>query len=175
MVDIQCVKTSRAVYSAHVTRTIQKADNILREDALTDSQVAKLTSILEQLTVKRGMLKQVNGQVLEAVEPSGDLEAEILETKETQDDIHEYMAVIKSRVDTRCTTTKVTTLDATAPAFVPTRPPPSTAAREPVSQLPKLTLPVISGDPLCGNLSVTHSILLFTTALLSVKSKSSVI
>ena len=149
MEEIQRVKGSRAAYRSHVTRTIKKAKEILvTEGDLADSQVAKLTSIMEQLTQKSGVLKQLNAQVLEAIQSPDDLEAEILEAEEIQDTIHEYVTVIKRRIEPRRTTIEAShSLSATAPAFVPTLSPVTPAAREPVSRLPKLTLPVFQETP----------------------------
>ena len=150
MDNIQRLKGSRAGYRAHVTRTFKKADDIMNTGGtLTPSQIAKLTSIMEQLTQKRDTLKQLNTQVLEAIQSPEELETEILEAEEIQDSILEYMAVIKSVIEPRRTTVESTPLSITAPPFVPT-PAPSDLrpAREPVSRLPNLTLPVFTGDPL---------------------------
>ena len=150
MDNIQRLKGSRAGYRAHVTRTFKKADDIMNTgDPLSPPQIAKLSSIMEQLTQKRETLKQLNAQILEAIQSADELETEILEAEEIQDSILEYMAVIKSLIEPRRTTVESTPLSVTATPFVPTpvftdlRP-----AREPVSRLPKLTLPVFSGDPL---------------------------
>ena len=54
MEDIQHAKGSRAAYRSHIMRTFRKIDEIMeKEDPLPDPQVAKLTSMLEQLTQKR--------------------------------------------------------------------------------------------------------------------------
>ena len=102
--------------------------------------------------------------MLEAIQSPEELETEILEAEEIQDSILEYMAVIKSVIEPRCTTVESTPLSITAPPFVPTpapsdlRPP-----REPVSRLPKLTLPVFTGDllmwqPFCDSFdSAVHN------------------
>ena len=59
------------------------------------------------------------------------------------------MAVIKSLIEPRRTAVEFTPLSVTAPPFVPTPVPTDMRpAREPVCRLPKLTLPVFSGDPL---------------------------
>ena len=58
MADIQRLKGSRAGYRAHVTRTFKKADDVMNTgEPLTPPQIAKLTSIMEQLTQKRDTLK----------------------------------------------------------------------------------------------------------------------
>ena len=88
--------------------------------------------------------------MLESIQHATDLETEILEAEEIQDTIHKYMAVIKSRIEPKCTDT-THTLDASAPIFVLTHSsfiPNPQPAREPVSRLPNLTLPMFSGDPL---------------------------
>ena len=53
MEENQRVKGSHAAYRSRVTRTFRKIDEIMeKEDPLPDPQVAKLTSMLEQLTQK---------------------------------------------------------------------------------------------------------------------------
>ena len=156
MEENQRVKGSRAAYRSHVTRTFRKIDEIMeKEDPLPDPQVAKLTSMLEQLTQKKEVLYQLNTQVAAAIQIPSELEAEILEAEEIQDTIIEYMSIIKHRLRPKRPSVEPTrTLDATAPEFAPTRTsvttdtPPIAATREPVNRLPKLTLPIFSGDPL---------------------------
>ena len=152
MDNIQRLKGSRAGYRTHVTCTFKKADDIMKTgDPLTPPQKAKLTSITEQLTQKKDTLKQLDTQILETIQSPEELETEILEAEEIQDSILEYMAMIKSLIEPRRTTVEstYTPLSVAAPPFIPTpvisdsRP-----LREPVSQLPKLTLPVFSGNPL---------------------------
>ena len=99
MEENQRVKGSRAAYRSHVTRTFRKIDEIMeKEDPLPDPQVAKLTSMLEQLTQKKEMLYQLNTQVAAAIQIPSKLEAEILEAEEIQDTIIEYMSIIKHRL-----------------------------------------------------------------------------
>ena len=156
MEENQRVKGSRAAYRSHVMRTFRKIDEIMeKEDPLPDPQVAKLTSMLEQLTQKKEVLYQLNTQVAAAIQIPSELEAEILEAEEIQDTIIEYMSIIKHRLRPKSPSVEPTrTLDATAPEFAPTRTsvttdtPPMAATREPVNRLPKLTLPIFSGDPL---------------------------
>ena len=72
---------------SHLTRTYQKIDKILRTDtALSETQVATLTSSLEQLTQKREMLRQLDAEIAQAIQKEDELEAEILEVEETQVD-----------------------------------------------------------------------------------------
>ena len=149
---MQRLKGSRAGFCAHVTRTFKKADDIMNTgDLPTPTQIAKLTSIMEQLTQKKDTLNQLNAQVQETIKSPEELETEILEAEEIQDSIIEYIAMIRSHIEPRRTTVEsmYTPLCITAPPFVPIpvttdfRPP-----REPVSRLSKLTLPIFSGDPL---------------------------
>jgi len=141
MDDIQRVKGSRAAYRAHVTRTLKKLDDIFsKEDLLTDSDTAKLTCHMEQLTQKKTMLERLNSQIA-AMQSSEDLQSDILESEEIQYTIMEYVSIAKQRVESNRPPPRP--LDATAPVFTPTLPP-----RDPVSRLPKLTLPTFSGDTL---------------------------
>jgi len=61
-----------------ITRTLKKAEEILEiEDYLTDAHIVKLSSMLEQLTIKLDMLKQLNGLELESMTHTTDLETKI--------------------------------------------------------------------------------------------------
>ena len=87
------------------------------------------------------------------MQTSDDLETEILEAEEIQDSILDKMSVIKHRLEPR-RAPEVTTrpLDVSAPKFRPPTHPvvtdtePTVRTREPVNRLPKLTLPIFSGD-----------------------------
>jgi len=145
MEETQRAKGSRAAYRAHVTRIFKKFDEIVEiETPLTDPQVAKLTGNLEQLAQKRDILQQLNRQIVSTIQTSEDLETEILEAEEIQDTIIEYMSLIKQRLEK--IRESAPTLSVTAPEFIPTLAPPP--PKEPVSRLPKLSLPHFSGDTL---------------------------
>ena len=94
---MQRLKGSRAGFHAHVMRTFKKADDIMNTgDLPTPTQIAKLTSIMEQLTQKKDTLNQLNAQVLETIKSSEELETEILEADGIQNSIIEYIAMIRS-------------------------------------------------------------------------------
>ncbi|XP_065902524.1 uncharacterized protein [Dysidea avara] len=145
MDEIQRLKGSRAAYRSHVTRTLKKLDDVLeKDDPLSDPDIAKLTCHVEQLTQKKEVLQQLNTQIAAALQTSDDLQSDILESEEIQDTIMEYVSMVKHRVEsTRPPPPASRPLNATAPLFTPTVP-----TREPVSRLPKLSLPTFSGDTL---------------------------
>ena len=83
-----------------MTCTFKKADDIMNTgDLTTPTQIAKLTSIMEQLTQKKDTLKQLDAQVKETLQSPEELETEILEAEEIQDSIIEYMAIIRSHIE----------------------------------------------------------------------------
>ena len=152
----QRLKASRKAYRSHLTRLFKKVDEILeKETPITDVQVVTLTSSLEQLTQKKDIFQQLHTQLAEAMQTADDLENEILEAEEIQNSILDKMSVIKHRLEPRHVS-EVTTrpLDVSAPEFRPTSHPvvsdtePIVTTREPVNHLPKLTLPIFSGDHL---------------------------
>ena len=156
MDEPQRLKASRKAYRSHLTRLFKKVDEILeKETPITEVQVATLTSSLEQLTQKKDIFQQLHTQLAEAMQTADDLENEILEAEEIQDTILDKMSVIKHRLEPR-RVSEVTTrpLDVSAPEFRPTSHPvvsdtePIVITREPVNRLPKLTLPIFSGDHL---------------------------
>jgi len=100
MEETQHVKGSRAAYHAHVTWIFKKVDETLETTSpLTDTQVAKLTGNLDQLTQKKETLLKLNEQIASTMQTSDELEAEILEAEEIQDTIIEYMSLIKHRLE----------------------------------------------------------------------------
>ena len=116
---------------------------------VTDTQVATLTSSLEQLTQKKEIFQQLHTQLAETIQTSDDLETEILEAEEIQDSILDKMSVIKHCLEPKCAP-EVTTqpLDVSTSEFRPPTHPvvtdtePTVRTREPVNHLPKLTLPI---------------------------------
>ena len=68
MDEIQNVKQSRPAYHSHIMRTLKKIDKILEKDnPLSDTDIAKLTSHMERLTQKRETLQQLNSQIAAAL------------------------------------------------------------------------------------------------------------
>ena len=83
MDEIQHVKGSRVACHAHVMRTLKKLDDIFsKNDPFTDSDIAKLTCHMEQLTQKKTMLEQLNSQIAAAMQSSEELQSDILESEE---------------------------------------------------------------------------------------------
>lgn len=156
MDEPQRLKASRKAYRSHLTRLFKKVDDILEKDTpITDVQAATLTSSLEQLTQKKDIFQQLHTQLTETMQTPDDLENEILEAEEIQDSIIDKISLIKHRLESK-RSLEVTTrpLDVSAPEFRPTphavvsSTEPVVTTREPVNRLPKLTLPIFSGDHL---------------------------
>ena len=63
----------------------KKIDDILQAEApITDSQIAILTSVLEQLNQKKTIITQLNSQIAAAIETPEHLETEIVEAEVIQ-------------------------------------------------------------------------------------------
>ena len=149
---IQCLKASCKAYCSHLTRLFKKVDDILdKETPITDIQVATLTSSLEQLTQKKDIFQQLCNQLAETMQMSDKLENEFLEAEEIRTVyILDKMSMIKYRI------AEVTTqpLDMSAAEFrltphpVVTDTEPIVTTRESINRLPKMTLPIFSGDHL---------------------------
>ena len=96
MDKFQRVRGSRAAYCSHVMHILNKVDKILGKDnPLPDTDVAKLTSHMEQLAQKKEVLQQLNTQIASALHPLY-LQADILEQEEIQNTM--YITVVKQRV-----------------------------------------------------------------------------
>ena len=156
-------KMSRTAHRSHLTRTYRKIDDLLTSGrSLSDTQIATLTSSLEQLTQKRETLQQLDTEIAGAIETPEDLEAEILEAEETQELLLHKISQIKRMIELTSAPTDWTSLSAEATEFVPavfsathsttSRPSveePATRKDHPVtSRLPKLSLPNFAGHPL---------------------------
>ena len=108
---------------------------------------------------KKTTISQLNSQIIDAIETSEGLEAEILEVEGIRDELTDKITRLTQFLEQR---SQVSTrpLDAHATEFVPipsvsgviptstSEAPLSSTRREPVSRLPKLNLPIFSGDPL---------------------------
>ena len=121
MDEIQSVKQSHPAYHSHIMRTLKKIDKILEKDnPLSDTDIAKLTSHMERLTQKKETLQQLNSQIAAALQTDTDLQTDILESEEIQDTIMEYISIVKQHVQSSCLS--IHSLDAAAPVFTPTPP-----------------------------------------------------
>lgn len=161
MERLQRTKASHKAYRSHLMRTYKKIDNILQAKApVTDSQIAILTSVLEQLNQKKTIITQLDSQIAEAIETPEDLETEILKAEGIQDELADKITLVRQFLEQR-SRDSTRPLDIHATEFVPTPQVseaslpssatsmvPPTTRREPVSHLPKVNLPIFSGDPL---------------------------
>ena len=169
MERLQRAKGSRKAYRSHFTRIYRKIEDIFEADTpMTDSQISTLTSALEQLNQKKTQISQLDVQIAESIENAEDLETEILQAEEVQGKLLDRITRLKHFFEQR---TRVSTrpLDVRAAEFTPTPlvteaphsstmtrtlTPPATdtplssavTRREPISRLPKLSLPIFSGN-----------------------------
>ena len=78
--------SSRAGYRAHLTKTLNKAKDLMKE-ARTEMDVVSLNSIIEQLTRKKTILTGLDEKIAALIEEPEDLEQEIFETEEIHHEI----------------------------------------------------------------------------------------
>ena len=146
MEESQRKKASRKAYRSHLMRLLRKVDAILDlETRPTETQIATLTSSIEQLTERGTLLRELDTQIAATIETENELEAEIIEAEATQEAILDKISQIRRRIDAHAA--PVThPLNVSATEFMPSGPVPR--REQPVSRLPKLNLPSFSGDPL---------------------------
>ena len=148
MEEIQRKKISRKGYRSHLTRLINKVDPIIDStETLSKKQIATLTSSVEQFNERAALLRDLDREIMATIRGDDELEAEIVESAAIQETISDKISQITSVLNAATTPT----LSASAPAFVPSEPPPRTeppVVTNHVSRLPKLYLPTFSGDPL---------------------------
>ena len=150
MEELQRKKASRKAYRSHLTRLLRKVDAILdSETRPTETQIATLTSSVEQLTERGTLLRELDGQIAMTIQTENELEAEIIEAEATQESIHDKISQIRRITDTHASPVS-RPLSVSATEFVPIdrTSEPSTRRESPVSRLPKLNLPSFAGDPL---------------------------
>ena len=146
MEELQRKKASRKAYRSHLTRLLRKVDAILdSETRSTETQIATLTSSIEQLTERGTLLRELDGQIATTIQTESELEAEIIEAEATQEAIRDKISQIRRKIDSHASSVS-RPMSVSASEFVPSDPSPR--REPPVSRLPKLNLPSFAGDPL---------------------------
>ena len=74
-------------YRAHLTKTLNKAKDLMKKEAPTEMDTVALNSIIEQLTRKKSILTRLDKKIVALIEELKDLEQEIFETEEIHDEI----------------------------------------------------------------------------------------
>ena len=94
-------QASRAGYRAHLTQTIKKATNITTKesDSLTNSDIASLKSIIEQLTRKRSILQELDDKIVAMIEEPKELEKEVFQSEDIKEEIDETSAQISNIIE----------------------------------------------------------------------------
>ena len=90
---------SRAGYRAHLTQTFKKASSIIQKESLTDSDIASLNRIKEQLARKKTILQELDQKIVTAIEEPKELEKEIFETEDILEQIEEAAAQISQSIN----------------------------------------------------------------------------
>ena len=79
--------SSHAGYRAHLTKTLNKAKDLMKKEAPTEMDVVSLNSIIEQLKQKKSIRTGLDKKIAALIEEPKDLEQEIFETEEIHDEI----------------------------------------------------------------------------------------
>ena len=90
---------SRAGYRAHLTQTFKKASSIIQKESLTDSDIASLNRIKEQLARKKTILQKLDQKIAAAIEEPKEIEKEIFETEDILEQIEEAAAQISQSIN----------------------------------------------------------------------------
>ena len=90
---------SRAGYRAHLTQTFKKASSIIQKESLTDSDIASLNLIKEQLARKKTILQELDQKIAAAIEEPKEIEKEIFETEDILEQIDEAAAQISQSIN----------------------------------------------------------------------------
>ena len=96
MKESQCKKALRKAYQCHLTRLLRKVNAILDLEARpTETQIATLTSSIQQLTKQGTLLCELDAQIAATIEMENELEAEIIEAEATQEAILDKISQIR--------------------------------------------------------------------------------
>ena len=92
--NLSKLNSSRAGYRSHLTKTLNKAKNIMEKGPPTELDVVSLTNIVEQLVRKKAILTELDGKIAALLEDPGEIEQEIFDSEEIQDEIDETKSQI---------------------------------------------------------------------------------
>jgi len=138
MVELKRAQCSRRGYLTHLKKLLQSVGELLSTtEPLSDDNVVTLRDLLEQLQRKQDLIAELDGKILEATEEE-DIEAEVLQAKETNSTI----LTAKARITSRLKSVASVETTSTPP------PPPVEHPCESITRLPKLDLPHFAGNPL---------------------------
>lgn len=113
-------KISRKGYRSHLTRLMNKVDQIIEsEERLSKKQIATLNSSIEQFKERGALLRDIDKEIVATIQEEGELEAEIIESEAIQEAISDKISLIKSVLGSVTTPTLI----ASAPTFVPNEQP----------------------------------------------------
>ena len=148
MEELQRKKASRKAYQSHLTCLLRKVDTILDlETRPTETQIATLTSSIEQYTEQGTLLRELDVQITAIIEMENEIEVEIIKAEAMEEAILDKISQIRQRIDSHASPV-TRPLNMSATEFMPSE---SVPRREqPVSHLPKSNLPSFAGDPLPG-------------------------
>ena len=100
MEESQRKKASRKAYRSHLTHLFRKVDAILDpETRPTETQIATLTSSIEQLTERGTLLRELDAQIAATIETENEIVVQIIESEATREAILDTISQIKRRID----------------------------------------------------------------------------
>ena len=140
MAELKRHISSRRGFRAHLSKLLQTLNETLSEahSPLNEDQIATLKDLHDQLDRKQELISALDAKILKGITEDTEIEAEVLQTEETNSSISNAKAKIVQR------------LKPTTPAVV--APPRTASTSVPVHEhfiwLPKLDLPHFTGNPL---------------------------
>ena len=91
MEDKTRLSASRNGYKGHVTRLLNKMDDLIAAD-FDEYTTTSLNNAVEQLTRKMEKISQIDEQLLRTFEDASELESAVLDAEELHDEITDKMA-----------------------------------------------------------------------------------
>ena len=81
--------SSRTGYRDHLTKTLNKARDFMEKEEPTEIDVVSINSIIEQLTMRKSILQELDQKFVALLEEPEDIEQEFFDTEEIRDEILE--------------------------------------------------------------------------------------
>ena len=106
--NLSKLTSSRTGYRSHLTKTLNKARDIMKRENPTDLDIVSLEFVIEQLGRKKTILTGLDEKIAALIEDPNELEQEIFDTEEIQDEIQETSRQISRFIQLTLSTKKTT-------------------------------------------------------------------
>ena len=108
MEELPRLQASRRAHKAHVTRLVNKINQILVKETPEEMELVNLNTSIEQLTRKKNLIREMDQKIEAEITDTKDLENEIFEAEELSCDLEEKINHIRKYIDSSINATRNT-------------------------------------------------------------------